>query len=171
MRRIPVFAAAVAAAAIVPAAAQAHVTLNPRSVTADSFARLDVRVPNERDRASTTKIAVSFPAGFASVAWKPVWGWRAKVTKAKLAAPIKTDEGEVTERVSKITWTATAKRYQIVPGSFEEFGLSTRIPNTPGKALSFPALQTYSNGEVVRWTGAQGTDTPAPVVNVVAATS
>jgi periplasmic copper chaperone A len=171
MRRIPAFAAAVAAAAIVPAAAQAHVTLNPRSVTADSFARLDVRVPNERDRASTRKVVVSFPAGFLSVSWKPVWGWRAKVTKARLATPIKTDEGEITERVAKITSTATAKRYQIVPGSFEEFGLSTRIPNTPGKALSFPALQTYSNGEVVRWTGAPGADTPAPVVNVVAATS
>jgi uncharacterized protein YcnI len=116
-------------------------------------------------------VVVSFPAGFLSVSWKPVWGWRAKVTKARLATPIKTDEGEITERVAKITSTATAKRYQIVPGSFEEFGLSTRIPNTPGKALSFPALQTYSNGEVVRWTGAPGADTPAPVVNVVAATS
>jgi periplasmic copper chaperone A len=171
MRRISLVAAAVAIALSFAIPAQAHVTLNPRSVAAESFARLDARVPNERDTASTKKISVRFPEGFPSVSWKPVWGWTAKVSKVKLATPIKTDEGEITERVSKITWTATAKRYRIVPGSFEEFGLSTRIPNTPGKALSFPALQTYSNGEVVRWTGAPGSDTPAAVVNVVAPTT
>jgi uncharacterized protein YcnI len=166
--------AAVAALALsfaIPAVADAHVTVNPRSVAANSFARLDVRVPNERDSASTTSVAVSFPEGFTSVSWKPVWGWKVKVTTVKLATPIKTDDGEITARVGRITWTATSKRFAIAPGSFEEFGLSTRIPNVPGASLRFPARQTYGNGEVVRWTGAPGSDTPAPVVAVTGPTA
>ena len=61
--------AAAAAALVVPAAAQAHVTVNPRSVAASSFARLDVRVPDERGEASTKSVAVSFPEGFPSVSY------------------------------------------------------------------------------------------------------
>ncbi len=44
-----------------------------------------------------------------------------------------------------------------------------RIPNKPNATLSFPARQTYSSGEVVNWSGAAGSETPAPSVNVVAA--
>jgi uncharacterized protein YcnI len=171
MRRIPMIAATAVVALLVPAAAEAHVTVNPRSVAANAFARLDVRVPNERDEASTKSIAVSFPEGFTSVSYKPVWGWKVKITKVKLATPIKTEDGEITERVGRITWTATSKRFWIAPSSFEEFGLSTRIPSVPGTALRFPARQTYSNGEVVRWTGAPSAATPAPVVNVTAPAS
>lgn len=111
MKRIP-FVAAVAVLAL-PTAAQAHVTVNPRSVVADSFARLDVRVPNERDDASTKSVAVSFPEGFTSVSYKPVWGWKVKIAKAKLATPIKTADGEITDRVARINgevvkWTGPA---------------------------------------------------------------
>jgi uncharacterized protein YcnI len=163
-------AAAGAAALAVPASAQAHVTLNPRGVAADSFARLDVRVPNERDAASTKSIAVSFPEGFPSVSYKPVWGWKARITKVRPATPITTEDGEITERVGRITWTATSRRFWIAPSSFEEFGLSVRMPGAPaGTVLRFPARQTYSNGEVVRWIGAAGSDAPAPTVTLTAA--
>ena len=163
--------AAVAALAI-PAVADAHVTLNPRSVAANSFARLDVRVPTERDNASTKSVAVSFPEGFPSVSYKPVWGWKVKIVKVKLDTPIKTEDGEITDRVGRITWTATSKRFQIAPSSFEEFGLSARMPNRPaGTVLRFPANQVYSNGEVVKWTGPAGADTPAPTVTLTAAAS
>jgi uncharacterized protein YcnI len=164
--------AATAAVLALPAAAQAHVTVNPRTVAADSFARLDVRVPNERDEASTKSIAVSFPEGFPSVSYKPVWGWKVKITKVKLATPIKTEDGEITDRVGRITWTATSRRFWIAPGAFEEFGLSARMPAAPaGTVLRFPARQTYSNGEVVRWTGAASSATPAPAVTLTAAAS
>ena len=49
-----------------PAAAGAHVTLQPTEAPAGGFARLDVRVPNERDDAATRKVAVQMPPGFAS---------------------------------------------------------------------------------------------------------
>ena len=113
-----------------PPAAQAHVTLNPRSVTANSFGRLDVRVPNERDDASTKTLVVYFPSGFYSASYKRVWGWTAKVSMRKLATPIPSADGDITEEVSKITWRANSKSDWIAPGPFEEFGLSMRIPTT-----------------------------------------
>jgi hypothetical protein len=46
--------------------------------------------------------------------------------------------------------------------------VSFQVPETPGEELVFPSLQTYSNGEVVRWIGPADSDTPAPIVAVTA---
>jgi uncharacterized protein YcnI len=171
MQRISILAAAFAAVAIAAPAAQAHVTLNPRTAVANSFARLDVRVPNERDETSTRSVAVTFPDGFYSVSVKRVWGWRATVTMRRLATPVQSEDGPITERVGKVTWRAIGRENRIAPHFFEEFGLSMRIPNVPGRALAFPSTQTYDDGEVVRWVGAANSETPAPVVNVTAPAS
>jgi uncharacterized protein YcnI len=145
-----------------PAAAGAHVTLQPEEVPAGGFTRLDVRVPTERDDASTTKVAVQFPTGFEFVSTEPVPGWTVKVTRAKLAKPQVNDEGEkVTDRVDTVTWTAAGGR-GIGPGEFQDFGLSLAIPDKPGSALTFKAVQTYSSGEVVRWIGPPDSAEPAP---------
>ena len=161
--------ASVAAALVIPAVASAHVTLQPNTAAAGGFTRLDVRVPNERDDASTTKVEVQFPDGFQSASYEPVPGWSAKVTTGKLATPIQTDDGEVTEGVKQITWTADSEQDAIPPGAFQDFGLSLRIPDKAGEKLEFKALQTYSGGEVVRWIGAEGSDNPAPIVTVTEA--
>jgi hypothetical protein len=49
----------------------------------------------------------TLPTGtpFASVSLKPVQGWTAAAEKSKLATPIKAHDTEITEAVSKITWT------------------------------------------------------------------
>jgi uncharacterized protein YcnI len=166
--RVSLLAATLAAVAVAAPAAQAHVTLNPKAVTANSFGRLDVRVPNERDDASTRSVVLYFPSGFYSASYKRVWGWTAKVSMRKLATPVPSADGDITEEVAKITWRATSKANWIAPGAFEEFGLSMRIPNRPNATLTFPARQSYSSGEVVNWSGAAGTPTPAPAINVVA---
>ncbi len=66
---------------------------------AGAYTRLDVRVPNERDDASTTKVEVQFPDGFAAASYEPVPGWTVKVAKKTLDTPIQTDDGEITEGV------------------------------------------------------------------------
>jgi uncharacterized protein len=165
LRKLPAAIAAIVALAA-PAAAQAHVTLQPNEAPAGGFARLDFRVPNERDNASTTKIQLQLPDGFAEASYEPVPGWKVQVKKAKLATAIKTDDGTVTEGVKEITWTG---KPGIPPGGFQDFGLSVQVPGKAGDKLTFKAVQTYSNGEVVRWIGPEGSDTPAPVVSVTAA--
>ena len=57
----------------------------------------------------------------AFVSLKPVNGWAAMAEKSKLGTPIKSDDGEVTEAVSKITCTAQAGG-AVKPGQFQEFG-------------------------------------------------
>ena len=158
--------ATAALALVAPAAAQAHVTLQPNTATAGAYTRLDVRVPNERDDASTNKVEVQFPDGFASASYEPTPGWDVKVTKKTLDKPVQTDDGEITEGVDTITWTAKSEADAIPPGAFEDFGLSVQIPGKAGDKLTFKALQTYTGGEVVRWIGAEDSDNPAPVVSV-----
>jgi uncharacterized protein len=159
-------AAIVVAALAVPAAADAHVTLQPNTAPAGGFTRLNVRVPNERDDANTTKVVLQLPDGFAEASFEPNPGWTVDVKKAKLAKPIQTDDGEVTEGVKQITWSS---KQGIPPGAFMDFGLSVQVPGKAGDTLTFKALQTYSNGEIVRWIGPEGSDNPAPTVMVEAA--
>jgi uncharacterized protein YcnI len=158
---------AVAALAL-PAAAQAHVTVNPREAAAGAFTKLDIRVPTERSDASTVKLQLLLPDGFASASYEPRAGWQVKVTRERLATPVQTDDGPVTEGVKEITWTGSGEGLgRIGPGQFMEFPLSVQIPeNAAGKSLTFKAVQTYSNGEVVRWIGAADSETPAPTLKV-----
>jgi uncharacterized protein len=93
-------------------------------------------------------------------------GWKAKVKKSKLAQPITTDEGDkLTEQVSQVTWSGG----RIRPGQFQEFPVSVQIPDKAGGTLTFKAVQTYSNGKVVRWIGPEGSEEPAPQVKITAA--
>ena len=157
MRKSALAALTAAAVLAAPAVAQAHVTLNPREVTAGSFTVMNVRVPNERDDAGTTKVDVRFPDGFYSVLYKKVPGWKVKVYKEKLDKPVEREGGlKVTEQVSRIVWTGNPKKGGIVrPGQFEEFPISTQVPEgEAGSFLTFKAYQTYRDGERVRWTGA-----------------
>ncbi|WP_445152176.1 YcnI family protein [Baekduia sp. Peel2402] len=159
-----------AAAALVllgaPVAAQAHVTLQPNQAPAGAFTLEAVRVPNEQDDAVTTKVDVQLPHGFAAASYEAVPGWTAKIIKSKLAKPIETDDGPIDEEVSRITFTADSKKDAIQAGQFKDFPLSVQIPGKAGDKLTFKALQTYSNGDVVRWIGPADSDHPAPQITV-----
>lgn len=161
---------ALAATLALPAAAVAHVTLQPSEAPAGGFARLDVRVPSERDDAATRKVVVQMPGGFAAARYEPVPGWNISVSMRKLAKPV-TSEGETqTEEVDAITFAAVRGGDGIEPGQFQDFGISVRLPERAAATkLTFKALQTYAGGEVVRWIGAPDTDEPAPQVTLTAA--
>ena len=161
--------AVVAALALAPAA-DAHVTLQPPEAPAGGFTRLDVRVPTERDNASTTKVVVQMPPGFLSVSTEPVPGWDAELTMRQLDEPVEQFGEQVTEEVGRITFTADGEASAIKPGQFQDFGLSLAVPEgRPGSMLTFKALQTYSNDEVVRWIGPPDSEEPAPQVELTPA--
>jgi periplasmic copper chaperone A len=168
-RAVPVAVAAIALAA--PTAAGAHVTVQPSSAPAGGFARLDVRVPNERDDKGTIKVDVQMPPGVAFASYEPVPGWTTKVTTERLDQPIDVHGEEVTEQVSRVTWTGNPRQGGVIePGQFRDFGLSLRVPDgEPGSKLTFKALQTYQGGEVVRWIGPEDADEPAATVTLAAA--
>jgi len=159
------------AATVLPASA--HVTVQPATASAGSYTTLTFKVPTEEDNASTTGIDVQFPVDspIASVSVQPKAGWTYKITKEKPATPLRTDDGVVSEVVTRITWSAAPGSPGIQPGEFDTFLISAGpLPDRAG-ALAFKTLQTYSNGDVVRWVdvpqaGGGEPEHPAPSVAV-----
>jgi uncharacterized protein YcnI len=174
--RTGLVAATVAAGTLAVAApASAHVTVHPTEPTRGARARVDFRVPNESDTESTTELAVHFPEespiSSASVGKLP--GWSVEVTYRTLDEPIEGGQGEqISEVVEVITWTADNEDAAIQPGEFLEFPVSLG-PLPEVEQLAFPALQTYSDGEVARWIdipeGDAEAENPAPVLTLAAA--
>jgi uncharacterized protein YcnI len=171
-----VLGAGVVAGVLVAGPASAHVTVDPSSATQGGDATLSFRVPNEKDAADTTKVELNLPTDtpIASVAVQPLAGWTVQADKTKLPKPITSDDGTVTEAVTKITWTASSDA-AIKPGQFQTFAISVGpLPETD--KLVFKALQTYSDGDIVRWieepdsTGKEP-DHPAPTVTLAKATA
>ncbi len=178
MHRVPRSLSALTGAAallLVPlaGAASAHVTVQGPGATQGGYTKLVFRVPTEKDVA-TTKLEIAFPVDtpVASVRVKPHPGWTAAMTRQAPAEPLEVHGEAVTEVVSRITWTADAGS-GIGPTEFDEFEVSAGpLPETG--QLVFKALQTYADGEVVRWIeepveGAAEPERPAPVLELAPA--
>jgi uncharacterized protein YcnI len=134
--------------------ALAHVSVTPGTAAPGGHADLSFRVPNESDDAFTVQVEIELPKGkkFEDVSVEPVVGWT------------------VTTRQSGKTVTSVVWRNgKIEPGQFQRFEISLAgLPKTTDP-LVFKALQTYSNGEVVRWIetpqpGGEEPEYPAPVL-------
>lgn len=155
----------------VPALASAHVTVNPNSAAAGSYATLTFKVPTESATASTTKLEVDLPTDhpFGSVSYQPVAGWTTSVTTSTLATPVTTDDGQITKAPTTIVWRASAAAV-IRPGQFQTFLVSVGpVPDTG--SVRFTARQTYSDGSVVDWDQAipasgEEPQHPAPVLYI-----
>ncbi|MDT0342058.1 YcnI family copper-binding membrane protein [Streptomyces litchfieldiae] len=143
--------AAVSAAAVLTLAgpAAAHVTVDPNEAEQGGYTTLNVRVPNERDNASTIGLEIHLDPEhpIASVRTQPVPGWDVEVETAELAEPVEVHGSEITEAPSVIRWTGG----EIPPGTFQQFPLSVGPLPEDTDQLFFKAIQTYDNDEVVRW--------------------
>lgn len=154
--------------------ASAHVTVNPNAATAGSYAKLTFRVPTESATATTVAVQVNLPTDhpFPSVSVMQVPGWTAKVVKETLPARVVQGDMTIKEAVTSIAWTAD-DGVGIRLGEFNEFPISVGpVPNVP--SLQFPAVQTYSDGSVVKWdqsAGADGSEPehPAPTLTIATA--
>ncbi|MEU7170454.1 DUF1775 domain-containing protein [Micromonospora sp. BL1] len=154
--------------------ASAHVTINPAEGKQGGYGRFAFRVPNESDTASTVKVEVNLPenAPVGSVSTMPVAGWTVAVEKRKVDPPIEVHGSQLTEAVSKLTFTA-APNAGVKPGEFQEFPVSMG-PLPQVDTMVFKVLQTYSDGNVSRWIeeptpGAEEPENPAPVLKLAAA--
>jgi uncharacterized protein YcnI len=168
-RALVAFGAVVATIAAGALPAGAHVEIVPGRAAKGSTAILSLNVPNENETANTVTVEVDLPTKYpiASVHTQPMPGWTVAVKKTKLAKPVTTDDGQVTEAVSTITWTATAGGLN--PGEFDLFTISAGPLPTTTNRLVFKAIQTYSDGSVVSWIqltakGAAEPEHPAPVL-------
>ena len=133
--------------------ASAHITVSaPEATSGGSDVVIRFRVPDESGTARTVGLKVQLPSAtpIASVLVQPKAGWSVVVRQSKLATPIKTDDGEITEAVSEIDWKVGSGAQGIGPGQFDEFVLiAGQLPEA--KSLTFKAIQTYSDGSSVSW--------------------
>lgn len=171
MRRLSgaVLGAVLVAVVGFPGPAAAHVTVDPAGAVQGGYARVVFRVPNERDSASVTKLAVRFPDEHPvpGVRTMPVPGWNVTVKTRSLEQPLDRHGVRVDTVVSELIWTASPGKTAIPPGQFLEFPVSMGpLPET--LALAFTALQTYSGGDTVTWgevpSATAEPEHPAPVL-------
>jgi uncharacterized protein YcnI len=152
------------------------VEIDPGTATQGEEAALSFRVPNESDSASTTRVQVYLPTDhpLAEASVRPLPGWHATVQTRKLDQPLTTDDGEVTEAVIRVTWTADSPGDALKPGQYDDFDLAVG-PLPEVSSLTFKTLQTYSDGTVVRWIdppaaeGQPEPEHPAPTLTLVPA--
>jgi uncharacterized protein YcnI len=150
---------AVAVAALA-GTAFAHIGITPGSATAGSAAELTFHVPNEEASAATTEVQVKIPTDhpIAQLLVQPVPGWQVSVQTITLAKPVSTDDGTFSTAVSLVTWRGG----KILPGQYQDFSVSADPLPTGVSQLVFKAIQTYSNGDVVRWIDVASPGEPAP---------
>ena len=152
LKSATILATAAGLVALGAGAASAHVSVDPASTSAGGFSQLTFKVPNESETAKTTKLVVTLPTGtpFTSVSVKPIDGWTAKVTEAKLPAPVTVNGATITKAASSVSWTAD-KAHELGQHEYQTFSISVgRLP-AAGTTVALPAAQTYSDGTVVNW--------------------
>ncbi|GGM09264.1 YcnI family protein [Nakamurella endophytica] len=148
------FAAAATVVAVLVGSASpawAHLDIDPGVAAPGDTATLTFRVPNESATASTVMVQIQIPAAtpLAQVRFEQTAGWTARADKTKLTQPVTQGNFTITEAVTSVTFTARDGN-ALPPGSYGDFSLTVGpLPNLP--EMAFPAVQTYDNGDIVRW--------------------
>lgn len=131
---------------VIVAQAGAHAEITPEKVPAGAVSTFTLSVEGE-ESAPTVKVAMQLPPGMANLKPTTPRGWQVNLG------------GRV------ITWTGG----RIAQGETGTFEITGQFPDSPGKTLKFPVVQTYGDGTVVRWIGAPASETPAPTIQLSAA--
>jgi uncharacterized protein YcnI len=142
---------------IAPAAAHVHV--DAEDPVRGGTTMISIRVPNESEKGSaTTELTVLLP-DLPSARTDVMEGWTARLDRHPTAGT-----------VQSVTWTADPDG-GILPDQLEIFQMQVTLPDT--ETASFPSIQTYADGTVVRWDqpttpGADDPQHPAPTLTLVA---
>jgi len=160
VKRLAIVLAFATAGAWFPTMASAHVSVQPPFVAAGSTSDVVFTVPNERNNAATTAIEVVFPedVDIAKVNAGTVSGWSSSVES----------DGD---GVTSVAWEGG----ELSGETSEAFTLTFTAPTTVDE-MKFSVLQTYSDGEIVRWIDSAPSDGseaehPAPLLAVSGATT
>lgn len=171
--RLCVLPVAAALGLLTVGTASAHVSISPDEGTAGSYSVLTVSVPHGCDGSPTTKVAIKIPERIQSITPTRNSLWDAEKVMTELDQPATDSHGnKVTERVGKVVYTA---KRPLPPGYRDSFELSVQLPETPGKTLVFPTVQTCEQGETawiqVPASGQSAHDLshPAPAVKILPA--
>lgn len=146
------FLAATAGTLTLAGPAFAHAIVSPPVAVTKALQQFTLSVPTEKEGATTTRIVLTVPQGFAVDSYEPEPGWTRSV---------KTTGTGASAVVNTITWSGGK-----VPTEEDSvFRMNASIPSA--RTLTFRVQQYYSDGTVVDWSGLESSDTPAPTVRAV----
>jgi uncharacterized protein YcnI len=121
---------------------EAHVVVRPPQSTIGLDQKYTMRVPNEK-QVATTSIQLTFPDAIVVSAIDEQPGWKLTVDK------------NAQGKIARATWTGS-----LAPGQVAEFTFTAHNPKSQ-TILEWNAIQTFQDGAKSEWTGPQGSKTPA----------
>jgi uncharacterized protein YcnI len=132
-------------------AASAHVTVVPNETAQGKYEVFTVKVPTESEDIPTTKVEVKIPETVDVTRFEPKPDWNYEV------------ERDASGKITSVTWTA--KGEGLSPTEFGMFNMSGKV-NDDAKEIVWKSYQTYQDGSVVEWVGAEDAEKPASVTIV-----
>jgi uncharacterized protein YcnI len=141
---------ALAPALIIPAGASAHARVSPPVSVAGKLQLYSLAVPTEKSSLTTSKVVMTVPDGFGIDSFvPPPPGWTRQVQQSGSG-----DSAVVT----KVTWTGG----KTPTGEDSLFQFLAQPASA--KTYTFQVEQTYSDGSIVNWAGAESSAAPAPSI-------
>lgn len=138
MKRLLLLASDIALLAQAPASA--HVVLATPEARPEAYYVGAFRVSHGCGVSPTVAFRVEIPDGINTARPQPKPGWTVEIERTPLPAPVQTEGGPITERVSAVTW-----RGLLPPDQFDDFALLMKLPNRAGP-IHFRAFQTCEQG-------------------------
>ena len=139
---------AIAAAALLMAAGtQAHVTLEEPAAVANTSYKAVLRVTHGCEGSATHTVRVQVPEGFLGAKPMPRPGWKLEIRRAKLAQPYDSHGRKIEETVTEISWRAQQAEAFLADAHYDEFVLRGQTPVKAG-VLWFKVQQVCETGEL-----------------------
>jgi uncharacterized protein YcnI len=152
MRQAVVAATTAVVALTFAAGAYAHAGLSPAVAKTKAGQEFTLTVPTEKEGVTTTAVELTAPDGLLIFSFEDSPGWKRE----------ETTEGSGEAKVIKqVTWSGG----HVPTEHLAVFRLIGSLESA--KSYAVHVRQTYSDGEVVDWTGPEDSDTPAPVIEAV----
>jgi uncharacterized protein YcnI len=128
--------------------ASAHARVSPPVALAKQLQLFTLAVPTEK-AGTTTQVVLTPPAGFDIDSFVPSPGWKRSVKQTG------SGEGAV---IKQVTYSGGSTP------TGEDSTFAFLAQPAASKTYTFGVQQTYSDGSVVDWAGAESSDAPAPTI-------
>lgn len=151
--------------------AGAHFGVLASTTAAGSYSLLTFSSGHGCDGSAWNEVAIQIPDSIQVVRPGMKAGWTIETTTEEITNA----EGEAAERVTSITYTASAPEFVVPEHFYDEFKVQVQLPATVGEVLYFPLVQTCEVGEnawiEIPAEGQDGEDleSPAPSVTITEA--
>lgn len=132
-------------------AASAHVTVQPKETSQGKYEMFTVKVPSEKSDVLTSKIEVKIPEEVNITRFEPKPGWTYETQKDNAG------------KITSVIWTSEGEG--LASTEFGQFNMNGKVADEATEIV-WKAIQTYSDGSIVEWAGAENSEYPSSLTVV-----